>query len=202
MKKTHSGIANRTLILLGIMLGIECFGSTRVPTHVQMTRIENAIIAYRTQKGEFPTSIDELVNDASLLITKKDLVDFWGEPIGYEHRGDEYIVWSTGPDKKLGTKDDVVRGSLPSYVEIWKAKHAQPADGQGTDAVQGAAQTGGAQTSPPSHEKPTSTAKAKTPGNVVEEEQSKTNPWLYVGIAVCFLCAIFHFLRRKLEAGN
>ena len=80
------------------------------------------------QYGKFPELLSEVSNDGRFNLSKEGLVDPWGEPIGYEYseRGDGFVVWSTGPDKKLGTADDVVKGAPESYVASWRAKHGLP----------------------------------------------------------------------------
>jgi hypothetical protein len=155
MKMKHKRITRHGLVFLGIMLGIECLGLSIVSRiDSQLSRIDMAIYIYVFRhRGKLPDSLDELTqflsdfpeyDDDDKPLGKGNLVDPWGEPIGYEYSENGYIIWSTGPDKKLGTADDVVRGSPESYVANWKAKHGLPVDKQGTNAV------GGAQASPPS----------------------------------------------------
>jgi len=109
---------------------------------------------FRAMDGEkFPESLDELTRSGRftpVLLEKEDLIDPWGEPIGYEYTkslGDGFILWSSGPDKKVGTADDTVIG-FPPLIEDWKARHVQSAGGQETNAVQAATQNGRATPSP------------------------------------------------------
>ena len=103
--------------------------------HVKMMRIYTSILAYRSREGEFPASLDALIQWPYSELKKEELVDPWGMPFGYEYSGDEYIIWSSGPDKKMGTADDIIQGSLPSYEASWKAKNMPPVDTQRTNAV-------------------------------------------------------------------
>ena len=214
VKMNHTFRVKRALVALGLIFVIGCAVLARLvwegylkptrgprapPTVLQMTRNRMAVINYIGQHGEFPDSLDVLVQQSDYGLNKEDLIDEWGEPIGFEYSGDDYILWSCGPDKKLGTTDDIIWGSRPSYVERWKAKHAQPVDGQGTNAVQKVT-TGAVQ--PPVNG-------GTSPSQVKEGDMKKdgTVPppsrlWLYIGIALCALVPFFYLLRRKLKTGN
>jgi len=128
------------LMFFGLMLGIGCAvlafelwktsgprPQPKIPwIRVQMPTIKNAILIYWTQKGKWPASLDELTTSADgehPLLSKEYLVDPWGEPIRYEICGDNFVIWSSGPDRKIGTEDDIAEGSSESHVEDWKAKH-------------------------------------------------------------------------------
>ena len=154
MKTTRKSITKYILIFLGATLCIGCIGvgafvlnevkramrPTRDPVpriSIQMSMINTAIISYEAQEGKLPASLDVLVQKRYYL-EKEYLTDPWGEPIGYEHNGGEYIIWSSGPDRKMGTADDIFNGFPPSHMESWKAKLAQALSEQGTNAVQGA----------------------------------------------------------------
>ena len=177
MRRKWKSSVKSVWILLGIMLGMECFSSTRDPFALQMWSVRFAVVNYRAQEGKWPTSLDELTGP-SYRFQKEDLIDPWGEPFGFECGGpeDDCIVWSTGPDKKLGTADDIVMGSS-AMANRWRAKHGLPVV---TNAVQTATQTSG----------------AASPSPV------KTSLWLYTGILLCLLCPILYFLRRKLKTRN
>jgi len=94
-----------------------------------MGKIRSATIGYRAQEGYFPASLDVLTSDARFGIKKEDLVDPWGEPFEYEHSGDKYVIWSSGPDRIMGTKDDTFGGDAALYVEVWRARQALSGDG-------------------------------------------------------------------------
>ena len=183
------------LILFGIVLCIECQGRYIIPkARSQVADIERAIETYMVyHEGKTPASLDELtqfVNDSNgkPLLKKEDLIDPWGEPFGYEHEGRKYVFWSSGPDKKLGTKDDLVEGWPGAYEEKWRAKFAQSVAEQETNAVQGATAgaiqpPAGVGKTPPNSVPVTTTQPTANPDNPAE---TKTTPWklpLLVGIA-------------------
>ena len=137
---------------------------------------------------------------------KEDLVDFWGEPVGYEYSDSEdaCILWSAGPDKKPGTSDDVILGWPPPYMESWKAKHLPSVDGQGTNALQAA--------TPEPVWSPVAPGK-KTPGRVaakdtpLEDAPTETNaaPWklpLFIGVVVIGATGIWRCLKRRKRGGD
>ena len=156
MKVTCKLVAKRILRFLGIMLCIVCAiviillllnRLLRVehphpvdPNRINMEHVRFAVEGYRSILGRFPDSLEEIAKpigkNGRVLLEKECLLDVWGEPFGYEYEGDEYVIWSSGPDKKLGTADDIVKGSRDSYVASWKAKRFPPVDNQGTNAVQ------------------------------------------------------------------
>ena len=142
MKMTSKVTTKWGLVLLGIMLGIECLGSKRNPIDVQMDKVGMTVIGYMAQEGHFPASLDVLTKSmgktAYTLLREEDLIDPWGEPFEYEYSGDKYVIWSSGPDKKMGTKDDSFYGDAALYVEIWRARQALSGDGPGADALRDA----------------------------------------------------------------
>ena len=81
-----------------------------------------AIKRYQVRPGGLPASLDDLIHrpadlppdkvwDGPYIHTKSLLSDPWGRPYRYQtpgiHHPDEYDLWSTGPDGKDGTTDDV-----------------------------------------------------------------------------------------------
>ena len=119
--------------------------------NIQMAKIRVAIDYYSAlhhacRDNSCPASLDELLQFASTNeymkkdapLRKEDLIDRWGEPFGYERRANAhgYVLWSSGPDRKMGTMDDVVEGWPRSYVASWKSMQTSPVDGQETNAVQ------------------------------------------------------------------
>ena len=209
MKKKRKINAKQITILFGIMLGIECFGRTIVfPINLKMSRISLSVTVYRVQEGKFPDSLDELTRptgSTSSLLGKEDLIDPWREPIGYEYTdsvGDGFILWSSGPDRKIGTADDIVSGFLP-LVEDWKARQTPAVVSQITNAVQkvtpGPAQppakVGGAKPSPARREKQSGDGNEQSG----IEEEGKTKPhrlWRYAVIPLGLL-AVLYFIRSK-----
>lgn len=77
----------------------------------QIARIEQVVQIYAiTHNGKFPESLNDLIkgtSDTSSLLRKEDLLDSWGEPIGYECDGRTFIIRSSGPDREMGTEDDI-----------------------------------------------------------------------------------------------
>jgi len=131
MRRKQKPSIKCVLLLLGIMLGMECSGSWGRIIDGQVRKVELAVMGYIALEGKFPASLDELalpIGKTTPLLKKEDLIDQWGEPFGYEHSDDlegGFIVWSSGPDRKAGTADDIVRG-FSSLVEEWKVRHGLP----------------------------------------------------------------------------
>ena len=133
----------RTLLLFGIVLGVICSGfapsivndfiiSNRqypsdplLPTHNRLRAINTEMTTYRVAFGRLPDSLEVFIDDKYFVMSREDLADQWKTPLGYEHNGEDYIIWSSGPDKKTGTEDDIMSSSSPSYLERWKARHVQ-----------------------------------------------------------------------------
>ena len=216
MKKTH------TLILIPLLMMLWFSGYaddsnnerdaayyTRAsPVHAQLVEIEKAILIYSmSNNGKFPDSLDKLMQpmgerkSISPLFTKKDsLLDPWGEPIGYELDDRKFVLFSSGPDKKVGTKDDIVRGRPESYVESWKARQTQLLESQGTNAVKEA--TAEAVPLPPVAGKTIPERVPATDGQPSDEPaEKKDSPWdllLLIGaVILCSVVATWRCLRRK-----
>jgi len=94
-----------------------------------MERVSLAVTVYKMRYDRLPDSLAELAKptdkDSRPLLKEKHLLDPWGEPFGYEHEGGDFVIWSSGPDRQMGTADDVFKGDPPSYVESWKTNSAQ-----------------------------------------------------------------------------
>jgi hypothetical protein len=179
------------------MLEAECQGRVILTkTRTQIADIEKAIEIYMMDhSNKLPVSLDELFQFASNnfeygnkpLLKKEDLIDAWGEPIEYIRDGRRYALWSSGPDKKMGTKDDVYDGSPTLYKTVWEAKYAQAIAQQETNTVQEA--TAGAIQPPASvGETPPNSVPAITAqptANPDNPADPKTTPWkipLLIGI--------------------
>ena len=147
----------RVLLLLGIVLGVMCSGfvslllygyieSSRwlyrnppdptLPTHYQISAITRDVATYRLAFDKLPDSLDAFIDGKYFMMSREDLTDQWGEPLGYRHNGEDYVVFSSGPDKKLGTGDDISRTASSSHEGIRKSKYNPPADGAEANAVQ------------------------------------------------------------------
>ena len=137
------------------------YASARTKLSLMGKAIEIYALEHR---GKLPDSLNDLIEsddqDRPPLLNQKDLVDPWGEPIGYVFEGRNYVIMSAGPDKIMGTDDDVVKGFRP-LAERWKVKHGLPVE---TNAVQTA-----------SHEQNPSAAQTvtTTPPQLSAEEYAK-----------------------------
>jgi hypothetical protein len=80
-------------------------------TRTQIAEIEKATQIYSMQhNGKFPNSIEDLVTgteDHPGLLKKGNIIDNWGMPYGYSRIGKKIRISSAGPDRKMGTEDDM-----------------------------------------------------------------------------------------------
>ena len=86
-----------------------------VETGVEFKQIETMILGFQKKFDRWPTEeeFQTLVNENFLKdrtdgLYRDGMVDMWGEPYNYFRQGSGFVVLSTGPDKKPGTKDDVI----------------------------------------------------------------------------------------------
>jgi len=131
MKTKRKFNVKYVLIILGVILGIGCayfvylkrdvivYEHPPVPlphTRVKIADIEKTITLYTmNHNGKLPASLGELLEFASTqydskkkpLLKKEDLIDPWGEPFRYEPKGRRFTIISSGPDKIMGTEDDI-----------------------------------------------------------------------------------------------
>ena len=223
MKKVSKFIVKGALCLFGIMASTECRGLSKIsPTRAALGEIETAIQVYAIKhQGKFPVSLDELTQPPNDYLHKETLLDQWGEPIGYMLEGRNYVIMSSGPDKKMGTADDIITGRPESYVASWKAKQTLVVVGQETNVVQVATQTSGA-TSPsllkrwfgkvsaerrgvshtPKEDKRGVTVSPPNREGGQDNGQSKTSLWRYALIPLCLLGAVAawrYFRKRRRE---
>ena len=209
MKMKRKVIVKHALALWGIMLGMESQGLSLIsPTRARIVEIQQAIQIYRmVNNGKFPDSLDELAqpirDDAEPLLKKEDLLDSWGDPFEYLLDGHQYIIRSSGPDKKMGTVDDIFDGYPKSYVESWQAKHDQTVAEQETNTVQGV--TAGTGQSPAGTKKVTPSRVPVTNRQHTYERLEPTPPWkilLRVGVIVVGVMAVWRCFRKgKQESG-
>ena len=189
MRNTHKFVFALLLSWLGFSdesnVKADVIASKTASTRSQITDIVKAINIYAMEHSDkLPDSLDVLVESDDSLLGKEFLLDSWGEPIGYEHNGHGFVLKSSGPDRKMGTADDIIRGWPKSYEERWKARHTQPVGGQGTNAVQQVT-TGTVQ---PLVQGGTSPSQVK--GGGAEKDGAVPPPsrlWLYATIALCVL---------------
>ena len=144
---TRMVIGKSFLVLLGIALSAGDAHALYVTPRINriMKRINDAVLIYASHNDlRFPDSFDEVtrfVNDPEIVnmyqITKnnepilkeEDLLDTWGEPVEYVRDGPHrYIIRSSGPDKTMGTADDVIWGYPHEHVGAeWEKASQVPA---------------------------------------------------------------------------
>ena len=237
MKKKRTFSVKFALAVLGMVLGIggagiAWFSHTKPETHYSTVRriyvmteqIKKAVMIYAMRHDiKFPDSLDELAQFAfgstygnEPLLTKEDLIDPWGMPFEYERDGFKYIIRSSGPDKIMGTKDDIIEGYPASHVTRWQAKLMQAVDRQETSAVQTATPDPVTPPPPPAAAEPQPAATVEPPPAAVgtetsrcasppeqEQNESATNkgtPWklpLLIGVAAAVALAAWLRFRKK-----
>ena len=204
------------MVALGITLGIGSLcASPRagqpyvIPNSTRMGIIRSAIITYMAMHdGELPVSWDELIQCATTnksldYLLKEDLLDTWGEPFAYESDGRNwYIIQSSGPDRTMGTADDIFRGEPQKYVDeaVQKASLIPAVVRQETNAVQAATTKttwsffGAKKT--PSNRTPVTGGQSPT-----DPPEPKTTPWklpLLLGIiAIAGAITAWRYFRKK-----
>jgi len=177
-----------------------------------MEKVRFAIYVYSARHdGELPASWDELVqyNTTNEYIRRhdplrgEDILDRWGEPFAYESDGRNwYIIQSSGPDRTMGTADDVFLGEPQKYVDeaIRKAKEIPAVVRPETNAVQEV--TAGAVQPPVGTKRVTPNrvpVTTKQPSS--EPDETKNTPWkisLLLGVIILgAIVARWCFRKRK-----
>ena len=99
------------LILAGLMFGLMSFvESARVTdTESRVFGLGLEVRKYQGVKGVPPAKLEDLAAKLDQPGWMKDgkFVDSWERPIQYEVSGNQFKLWSCGPDGKSGTGDDV-----------------------------------------------------------------------------------------------
>lgn len=76
-----------------------------------ITQIEQAVQIYAMRHSKkLPSVIEDLTNgtdDNPGLLKKESIIDIWGTPYAYSPSGNSFKITSAGPDRRLGTKDDI-----------------------------------------------------------------------------------------------
>ncbi len=81
-----------------------------VATRASITSIKAAIQTFEIKTGNYPKSIDELtapIGDSPALLSKAGMVDAWATPFQLKLSGNDFEIRSAGPDKQMGTEDDI-----------------------------------------------------------------------------------------------
>ncbi|QDT95393.1 Bacterial type II secretion system protein G [Gimesia aquarii] len=94
-----------------LLLGCEQTSDTsEMPEQAQrVTRVAYVVLLFRKEHGRLPESMDEILE----YDDSTPRIDHWGNEFQYEFEGDEFTVYSAGPDKQVGTEDDL-RAELES----------------------------------------------------------------------------------------
>ena len=86
-------------------------GCVVFPSRAQLATIEQAVQIYAMRNnGKFPESLNDLItgtDDKPPLLKKEGILDPWGKPFEYERDGRKLIIRSSGPDREMGTEDDI-----------------------------------------------------------------------------------------------
>jgi hypothetical protein len=93
-----------TLGLLVLFLGCGTPTTGEVPEEAQsVTQVAYVVLLFRKEHGRLPDSMDEIreYDDTA------PRMDGWGNEFKYKREGDEFTVFSAGPDKQVGTDDDL-----------------------------------------------------------------------------------------------
>lgn len=119
------------LAILGLLVGLAVtnvegiFGGAQLTTAKLFVNesIKLPLTSYRIQMGDYPSTAEGLQALVSAPASRADQwrgpylsdgrlpADPWGEPYGYRYPGTKnksgYDIFSKGPDKTEGTKDDI-----------------------------------------------------------------------------------------------
>jgi len=80
-------------------------------TTILLKQLANALTAYRRERGGFAETEDiaQLLDFLSpIYINRPPRFDLWGQEFRYRGTATSYRLISSGPDRKSGTKDDLV----------------------------------------------------------------------------------------------
>lgn len=102
------------LTIIGILMtiGMAAYtgvieSATRRAVEVEISQFQVAIFNFKIEEGRMPSSTEELLSSG--YITQELLKDPWGESYILRENEGRYQIVSKGPDKKIGTKDDIVK---------------------------------------------------------------------------------------------
>lgn len=83
-------------------------------TRASIEGIKAALNVYEVETGRYPGSLDSLINNdgspnwnGPYLQQKTAPTDPWGTPFGYVLQEKTFEIRSAGPDKQLGSGDDI-----------------------------------------------------------------------------------------------
>jgi len=110
------------VVIIGVLTAVVAgnFGHKSKAARINATRasisaIANAIEVYQMDMGRYPSSLDDLVTDPGsanwdgpyVKGGKNAMVDAWGNPFSYKADGGNFKVISAGPDRQMGSQDDL-----------------------------------------------------------------------------------------------
>jgi hypothetical protein len=79
--------------------------------------LRRAALGFSDTYGMLPGSIRELITTRPDLArrVKPPWIDVWGDSVSYVHEGPFFTLRSAGPDRRLGTDDDLVEATATTY---------------------------------------------------------------------------------------
>lgn len=88
-------------------------GTPEETTRVQLEIYADAIMKYERTEGRYPESLEALLDSPMFDLYEESrrraaLQDHWGSPYVYERGAGEVTLRSAGPDRAMGTSDDIV----------------------------------------------------------------------------------------------
>lgn len=105
------------LVILGSMATVFIRGAGQRARYnaakAQISAFENVLKMYEVDFQMYPTSSEGLSvlrmppNGGAPYLDKDPPLDPWGNPYQYESTGDQYRIWSMGPDRQSDTGDDI-----------------------------------------------------------------------------------------------
>jgi len=102
------------LTIIGILMtiGMAAYtgvieSATRRAVEVEMSQFQIAIFNFKIEEGRMPSSVEELLSAG--YITVELMKDPWGEDYILQENESRWQLISKGADKKLGTRDDIVK---------------------------------------------------------------------------------------------
>jgi len=108
------------LVILGAMVGVGVVQvqktANKRAAQAQIGMLKETVDLYHVDMGTFPDSLDDLrVQPANLrnpdkwhpFMDKDVPADPWGNSYQYERNGDEFRIYSFGPDGSEGSNDDI-----------------------------------------------------------------------------------------------
>lgn len=89
-------------------------------TKLKISAIKNAILMYKTDTGDYPEKLKDLLKKPSdekaakkwegpYIDQEDQLVDSWGEMLKYQKTQNGYDLYSYGPNQREATKDEYIR---------------------------------------------------------------------------------------------